>query len=113
MAEKTNIGKVLWFDHKKGWGFIRVINPDSEYLDKEVFVHFSTIECSSNFKKLYPGEVVSMKLQKNEEEEFKRTGKEFVTSNVCGLYGTDLFVDSKEYRYKVIKNREMNEVVEG
>jgi cold shock CspA family protein len=105
MAEKTNVGKVLWFDHKKGWGFIRVIDPDSEYLNKEVFVHFSTIECRSSFKKLYPGEVVSMKLQKNDEEEFKRTGKEFVTSNVSGLYGTTLFVDSQEYRYKVIKNR--------
>ena len=51
MAEKTNIGKVLWFDHKKGWGFIRVINPDSEYLDKEVFVHYSTIECNSSFRR--------------------------------------------------------------
>lgn len=105
MAEKTNIGKVLWFDHKKGWGFIKVINPDSEYLDKEVFVHYTSIECNSSFKKLYPGEVVSLNVQKNNEEDLKKTGKEYVTSNVGGLYGTGLFVDSSEYRYKVMKNR--------
>lgn len=106
MAEKTNIGKVLWFDHKKGWGFIRVINPDSEFLNKEVFVHFSSVNCTNTFKKLYPGEVVSLDVTRLENPE---NGKEFTTSNVTGLFGTELFVDSKDYRYKVIKNRVNND----
>jgi len=110
MSEETNnIGKVLWFDQKKGWGFIRVINPQSEFVGKEVFVHFSSVQSENSFKKLYPGEIVSLDVNKNNEEELKKTGKEYVTSNVRGLYGSELFVDSKEYRYKVIKNRFNNE----
>ena len=51
MAEETNhIGKVLWFDHRKGWGFIKVINPESEFTGKDVFVHFSSIQCNNSFK---------------------------------------------------------------
>ena len=65
MEEKTNnIGRVLWFDHKKGWGFINVINPESEFKGIDVFVHFSSIQCENSFKKLYPGEIVSLEVQK-------------------------------------------------
>ena len=49
MTEETNnqttigkhVGNVLWFDQKKGYGFVKVINPDSEFLNKEIFVHYS------------------------------------------------------------------------
>ena len=52
-------GKVKWFDQKKGFGFIKIITPKSEFLDREVFVHYSNINSVNSFKKLYPGENVS------------------------------------------------------
>ena len=42
--EKTHgkeIGKVIWFDHKKGYGFIHIIS-DTENSNKDVFCHYSS-----------------------------------------------------------------------
>ena len=61
----NEVGNVVWFDQKKGFGFIKVITPGSEYLNKEVFVHFSAIQSKNRFKKLYPGENVSLNIIKN------------------------------------------------
>tara|TARA_Y100001936_G_C16090629_1_gene685845 strand:- start:2423 stop:2797 length:375 start_codon:yes stop_codon:yes gene_type:complete len=98
------IGNVVWFDQRKGFGFIKIITPDSEYLDKEVFVHFSSVKSENRFKKLYPGENVSLDVSPNTGDNAK--GKEFVCSNVGGLYGTPLLVDSPNYIIKVIRKRE-------
>ena len=61
----SEIGNVLWFDQKKGFGFIKIITPSSDFLDKEVFVHYSNITSVNTFKKLYPGENVSLNVIKN------------------------------------------------
>ena len=42
MTENSEIGQIRFFDHKKGFGFIDVLKPDSEYHGKEVFFHFSS-----------------------------------------------------------------------
>ena len=34
------VGNVLWFDQKKGYGFVKVTTPDSELNGKEVFTLF-------------------------------------------------------------------------
>jgi cold shock CspA family protein len=110
MTEETNqnygteVGNVIWFDQKKGFGFIRIINPDSEYHLKELFVHYTSIESNNRFKKLYPGENVSLIVSPNTGEITK--GKEFVTSHVTGLYGSDLLVDNHNYFVKIIRKRD-------
>lgn len=53
MARLTGI--VKWFDAKKGFGFI--IGPEN----KDVFVHFSSIE-TDGFKSLKDGETVEYEL---------------------------------------------------
>ena len=55
----SEIGCVLWFDQKKGYGFIKNITPNSENNGKEIFFHFTGINSVNTFKKVYPGEYVS------------------------------------------------------
>ncbi len=49
------LGKVKWFDEKKGYGFIE------REEGKDVFVHFSAIE-SDGFKTLQEGEEVEFEI---------------------------------------------------
>ena len=51
----SEYGTVQWFDQKKGYGFVKILKPDSEYFEKEVFVHYTSIQAENSFKKLYPG----------------------------------------------------------
>jgi CspA family cold shock protein len=51
----TTIGKVKWFDAKKGYGFIEVEGS------KDVFVHYSAIEVDG-FRTLNEGQQVSFVL---------------------------------------------------
>ena len=61
-TEKTHTGHVLWFDHKKGFGFVNVNQKDSEFFNKNIFVHFSNffdfysmLNKQIGFKKIFPG----------------------------------------------------------
>ena len=96
MTENTEVGKVKFFDHKKGYGFVEVINPESKHVNTEHFLHYSEIKCESNFKKVIPGEIVSMTVAPKEGEEGKT-----VCKNVCGLFGTNLLIDSDQYTYRI------------
>ena len=55
------VGKVKWFDAKKGWGFI-VADDGSE----EIFAHFSNIK-SDGFKTLEDGEAVEFEVQRGDK----------------------------------------------
>ena len=102
----NEVGNVIWFDQKKGFGFIKIITPGSENNNKEVFVHYSAVKSENRFKKLYPGENVSLDVIKNTGE--NTNGKEFICDNVTGLYGTPLLVDLPNFIIKVIRKRENN-----
>ena len=39
----SEIGQVVWFDRKKGFGFVKIVNPESELFEKELFIHFTFI----------------------------------------------------------------------
>ena len=95
------VGKVIWFDRKKGFGFVKLVNPDSELYNTDVFVHFTSIVCESDFKLLYPGEYISLDVKENTGDD----GKKYTTENITGLYGTALMVDNKDYLIKVIRKR--------
>lgn len=53
-------GKVKWFDHKKGFGFIA--GPE----DQDVFVHYSQIQ-GDGFRSLRDGELVDYELTQGEK----------------------------------------------
>ena len=98
----NEVGNVVWFDQRKGFGFIKIITPGSSFLNKDIFVHFSSVQSQNRFKKLYPGENVSLNVVKNTND----SGKEYTCSNVTGLYGTPLLVDLPDFIIKVIKNKD-------
>ena len=104
----NEVGNVVWFDQKKGFGFIKVITPGSKYLNKEVFVHFSAIQSKNRFKKLYPGENVSLNIIKNTNQN-GGSEKEFICSDISGLYGTSLLVDLENFLIKVIRRIDSNQ----
>ncbi len=58
MAEK---GKVKWFSNVKGFGFL-----EKEGSEKDIFVHYSSIQ-GEGYKKLLEGEEVSFDLVEGEK----------------------------------------------
>jgi cold shock CspA family protein len=104
MTENNEVGKVKFFNHKKGFGFIEIINPESKYVGTEQFVHFTEVKSVSDFKKLIPGEIVSLNVINKPGDDEKT-----VCSNVQGLYGSKLFIDSDEYIYRVRSKRSDND----
>ena len=80
-----------WFN-RKGFGFINVLNSDSEHVGNDIFVHLSGINYDG-YKCLYPGEYVSFDLDKNKD------GKP-ICVNVTGVMGGPLLVEHPEYRFK-------------
>ena len=79
---------------------------DTSNKEKEVFVHYTGITSEVPYKKLYPGECVSLEVVVNEEAE---ESKRFSATNVTGLFGTPLLCESDEYVYKVIRKRPKSE----
>ena len=97
-SDKTHIGQVLWFDQKKGFGFVKVNQPESDFHDKEIFVHFSSIHTEkTNYKKLFPGEYVSMDIKHQPDVK----GKEYNCLNLTGVNGGPLLVEHEKYNFKV------------
>lgn len=58
MPEK---GKVKWFSNVKGYGFI-----EKEGLDKDIFVHYSTIQ-GEGYKTLKSGEEVELDIAEGDK----------------------------------------------
>ena len=90
------IGLVQWFNFKKGFGNIKVIEPGNELNDNTYFVHYTNISSDSNFKRLYPGEYVSFEVGEHD-------GKE-TSINVRGVNDGPLLIDQSEYSYRVVKS---------
>ena len=88
------IGSVTRWFNRKGFGFINVVNSDSEHCGNDLFVHLSGINLKNNgYKCLYPGEYVSFDLDTNNE------GKP-VCVNVTGVMGGPLLVEHPDLRFK-------------
>jgi cold shock CspA family protein len=70
MSNDKFVGDVLWFDAKRGYGFI---NWDRNGVkQKDLFVHFSDVFCEG-FKTLYKEQKVSFSLGVNKHGDPKAT----------------------------------------
>ncbi len=62
MIDKTYVGQVVWFNNRDGIGFIEW--ADLAGPQKDMFVHFSDINCEG-FKTVKKGQKVSFKIGQN------------------------------------------------
>lgn len=69
------IGDVVWFDPKRGFGFIEWEKEGKK--QKDLFVHFSDIECEG-FKTLYKEQKVSFGLGVNKHGDPKAVNVEIL-----------------------------------
>ena len=64
----SEIGQVVWFDRKKGFGFVKVVDPQSQLFEKEYLSTTHQFSVKNSFKILFPGETVSLDAEKNPEQ---------------------------------------------
>lgn len=92
-TETTNVarltGKVKWFNNKAGFGFVTAC--DGELRDKDVFVHYSSINVpSEQYKYLVQGEYVDFELSKPEKGEH-----EYHAVAISGVKGGSLMCETR------------------
>lgn len=93
MSENTEsrmLGKVKWFNNKAGYGFITA--ADGDLKDRDIFVHYSTINVSNpQYKYLVQGEYVEFDLVKSQNEKH-----EFQATNVSGVKGGSIMCETRQ-----------------
>ena len=67
-----NIGKVKWFDGKKGYGFVAETSTDTDY-----FVHFSEIQ-NDGYKTLEEGQEVTFEIGEGKQGEVAKNVKTLI-----------------------------------
>ena len=95
----TANGCVEWFDSRKGFGFINVL--DGEYKDTQIFCHQSNIK-SNNFRTLFPGEYVSFEINKDPQ----KTENNISCRNLTGFNGGPILTDNKTHTIRAYTKRE-------
>ena len=81
-----HIGQVKWFNNKIGYGFITLLNEDTQ---KDVFVHHMNISpLESNYRTLKIGEYVEFELDDNCEGQHNEQAV-----SVTGIKGRELQCD--------------------
>lgn len=93
MSDETQssrlVGKVKWFNNKAGYGFITA--SEGEFADKDIFVHYSTINVSNpQYKYLVQGEYVEFELVKSQNEKH-----EYQATNVSGIKGGSIMCETR------------------
>ena len=89
-------GCVKWFDSRLGYGFVTCLDSGHELHNTDIFLHFSSISVSDEYKKVFPGEYISFDIDTN------KNGK-VITKDVRGVLGGPLLIENNDYNYRVIR----------
>lgn len=89
MSTVRQTGRVKWFNNKAGFGFVTAC--EGELKDKDVFVHYSSIQVPNDqYKYLVQGEYVDFELSKPEKGEH-----EFHAVSISGVKGGSLMCETR------------------
>lgn len=91
-------GQVKWFNSKSGYGFITIKN-DCDKKDSDIFVHYTNITTSSQYKYLMQGEYVEFNLLKS-----SNTNHEFQAVNVTGILKGELMCQIRKSSIRLDDN---------
>lgn len=83
MSSDRITGRVKWFNKKAGYGFLTVCGGSSEYKDKDIFAHFSSLRGEDEqYKYLVQGEYVEFSVVESKGEKH-----EFQAASISGVMG--------------------------
>jgi CspA family cold shock protein len=89
MSIVRQTGRVKWFNNKAGFGF--VTSCEGELKDKDVFVHYSSIQVPNDqYKYLVQGEYIDFELSKPEKGDH-----EYHAVNISGVKGGSLMCETR------------------
>jgi len=88
-------GQVKWFNSKSGYGFI-TIKSDCDKKESDIFVHYTNITTSSQYKYLMQGEYVEFNLLKS-----SNTNHEFQAVNVTGILKGELMCQIRKSSIRI------------
>jgi CspA family cold shock protein len=80
------LGQVKWFNNKAGYGFITV--SEGDHSGKDIFIHFTAIRVTGQYKYLSQGEYVEFVLDKSNSEVH-----ELQATDVSGVKGGKLMCE--------------------
>lgn len=88
-------GKVKWFNNKSGFGFVTACEGDLK--DKDIFVHYSSINVPDNqYKYLVQGEYVDFELSESDKSDH-----EFHAVNISGVKGGELMCETRRQNSEI------------
>lgn len=104
-------GRVKWFNNKAGFGFVTAC--DGELKDKDIFVHYSSINVPDDqYKYLVQGEYVDFELSDSDKSEH-----EFHAVHISGVKGGNLMcetrsktLEARPYKPRVYKTPDERDV---
>ena len=101
-SSTTYIGRVRWFDRKKGFGFVSITDGDKAGTD--IFVHHSEVQVAQKqYRYLVEGEYVEFAIDTRETGDKTQD----VATHVTGVKGGKLLCETQYEAY--VKRREFNE----
>ena len=89
MSIVRQTGRVKWFNNKAGFGFVTSCEGDLK--DKDVFVHYSSIQVPNDqYKYLVQGEYIDFELSRPEKGDH-----EYHAVNISGVKGGSLMCETR------------------
>jgi CspA family cold shock protein len=90
MSSDRQTGRVKWFNKKSGYGFLTACGESSEYKDKDIFAHFSSLRGEDEqYKYLVQGEYVEFSVVESKGEKH-----EFQAASISGVFGGHTMCDT-------------------
>ena len=88
--EKIYTGRVKWFNNKSGFGFISLINSESEY---DLFAHHTSLNVDGEqFRYLVQGEYLEFKVEKITDSTKEHTHQ---AVQITGISGGKLMCETR------------------